>query len=107
MSVVTLYLLILHFLPKPKVFPGETLFTAEGCVKGTIALHCEGDSGFGYDPIFIPEGYQHSFSVLGSEVKHNMSHRFKALQQVKEYISRFLEQTPNRGSNFHSLDVFS
>ncbi len=51
----------------------------EGIVKGRIATEQSGKRGFGYDPIFIPEGYNDSFADLGDEVKMTMSHRSRAV----------------------------
>ena len=58
----------------------EMLFN--GIVKGTIATEKKGDSGFGYDPVFIPEGHSESFAQMSSEMKNSMSHRFRATQQL-------------------------
>lgn len=55
-------------------------FFAEGICKGHIATQALGTSGFGYDPIFIPEGSAHSFAQMDSEEKHAISHRGKALR---------------------------
>ena len=62
----------------------EMLFN--GIVKGTIATEKKGDSGFGYDPVFIPEGHSDSFAQMGSEMKNSMSHRFRATQQLGDYL---------------------
>ena len=62
----------------------EMLFN--GIVKGTIATEKRGDSGFGYDPIFIPEGHRESFAQMSSEMKNSMSHRFRATQQLGDYL---------------------
>ena len=62
----------------------EMLFN--GIVKGTIATVKKGDSGFGYDPVFIPEGHSDSFAQMGSEMKNSMSHRFRATQQLGDYL---------------------
>lgn len=62
----------------------EMLFN--GIVKGTIATEKKGDSGFGYDPIFVPEGHSDSFAQMGSEMKNSMSHRFRATQQLGDYL---------------------
>lgn len=58
----------------------------EGVVNGTIALSSSGNNGFGYDPIFIPDGYDKSFAELGSDVKNEISHRAKALVKLKEFL---------------------
>ena len=62
----------------------ERLFN--GIVKGTIATEKKGDSGFGYDPVFVPEGHTESFAQMSSEMKNSMSHRFRATQQLGNYL---------------------
>ena len=62
----------------------EMLFN--GIVKGVIATEKKGDSGFGYDPIFVPEGHSASFAQMSSEMKNSMSHRFRATQQLGDFL---------------------
>ena len=62
----------------------EKLFN--GIVKGTISNEKRGDSGFGYDPIFIPEGYTESFAQMSGEMKNSISHRFRATKQLSDYL---------------------
>ena len=64
----------------------EMLF--DGIVKGSIATEKRGDSGFGYDPVFIPEGYSESFAQMSSEMKNSMSHRFRATQLLADYLKK-------------------
>lgn len=66
----------------------QYLFT--GIAKGEITLEKKGNQGFGYDPIFRPEGYQETFAQLSLETKNTISHRGKA---TKELIA-FLDQNP-------------
>ena len=62
----------------------EKLFN--GIVKGIISNEKRGDSGFGYDPVFIPEGYTESFAQMSGEMKNSMSHRFRATQQRADFL---------------------
>jgi XTP/dITP diphosphohydrolase len=58
----------------------------EGIVNGRISEAEEGNGGFGYDPVFIPEGYEKTFASLPTEVKNNISHRARALETLKERL---------------------
>jgi XTP/dITP diphosphohydrolase len=62
---------------------GEILATFEGVVEGKIADRPRGSHGFGYDPIFIPNGSEQTFAELPEEVKNNMSHRAKAIRKLQ------------------------
>ena len=62
----------------------EYLF--EGVIKGEIIKEKRGDSGFGYDPIFKPEGYEQTFAELGNETKNKISHRALAVQKLCEFL---------------------
>ena len=61
---------------------GNLLGTFEGIVEGRIAFQRRGDGGFGYDPIFIPEGFEETFGELSAEVKNTISHRAKAIRAL-------------------------
>ena len=58
----------------------------EGVVEGTIAMQGRGEGGFGYDPIFIPDGEQRSFAEMEAQEKNAMSHRAKAMQAFLQYL---------------------
>ena len=61
---------------------GNLLGTFEGIVKGRIAAEPRGTGGFGYDPIFVPEGFEQTFGELSTEVKNTISHRGKAVRAL-------------------------
>ena len=63
----------------------EYLF--EGIVKGSIIEGKRGTTGFGYDPIFIPEGYEQTFAELGDEVKNQISHRSRAVHKLCKFLN--------------------
>jgi XTP/dITP diphosphohydrolase len=58
----------------------------EGACSGDIAMAPQGSAGFGYDPVFVPNGYVASFAELGEAVKAGLSHRAKAVQALKHFI---------------------
>ena len=63
-------------------------FLFDGCIEGSITDTLRGNNGFGYDPIFVPEGYDVTFAEMSSEVKNNISHRALATQRLVEYLLR-------------------
>lgn len=64
----------------------EKLF--EGIVRGEIIKERRGGEGFGYDPIFQPEGYDRTFAELGPDVKNKISHRARAVARLVEYLRK-------------------
>lgn len=60
----------------------------EGIVNGEIATSRRGTSGFGYDPIFIPEGYKESFAEMGNEEKNKISHRAVATEKLCRFLHK-------------------
>lgn len=65
---------------------GEVLAHFDGSVEGRVLDQASGGGGFGYDPLFAPEGYDESFAELGAEVKNGMSHRGRALAKVVAWL---------------------
>ena len=69
------------------IFDGkEYLF--EGVIKGEIIPEKRGNSGFGYDPVFVPEGYGQTFAELGNEIKNKISHRALAVEKLCEFLQK-------------------
>ena len=64
----------------------EYLF--EGVIKGEIIKEKRGDSGFGYDPVFRPDGYDKTFAELGNDIKNKISHRALAVEKLCEFLQR-------------------
>ncbi len=65
---------------------GSRQYLFEGEVKGHIDTEKHGTQGFGYDPLFIPEGYDRSFAELGESIKNKISHRARAVSKLAEYL---------------------
>lgn len=66
--------------------PNKKIILKSGIIKGSISQTLKGETGFGYDPIFIPNGYQKTFAELGSETKQRISHRGLAISLIKKYL---------------------
>lgn len=60
----------------------------EGVIKGEIIKEKRGNSGFGYDPIFVPEGYSQTFAELGNDIKNKISHRALAVNKLCDFLRR-------------------
>src|ERR1019366_490082 len=60
----------------------------DGACEGRIQFSASGQGGFGYDPLFVPDGFNASFAELGEDVKNKLSHRAKALAKLKDYFSK-------------------
>lgn len=70
------------------VYPDGTYLTARGQVEGHIVLEERGPNGFGYDPLFIPEGYDITFGEFDPEEKNKISHRSNALKELKRQLEQ-------------------
>lgn len=68
---------------------GEIIFRAKGVCDGKIAGAPRGENGFGYDPIFIPEGFDETFGELSGAVKSRLSHRGKAIEKIIQFLRGF------------------
>ena len=69
---------------------GKKIWIASGKCEGRIALRSLGQSGFGYDPVFIPKGYNTTFARLGVKIKNQISHRAQALERTRRILERML-----------------
>lgn len=69
------------------IWNGQTHFFKGKC-HGTLLKEPKGSNGFGYDPIFVPDGYQESFAELSPEVKRKISHRAKAMQLLQSFLQQ-------------------
>ena len=67
---------------------GEVLNVSEGICEGTITFAPRGSGGFGYDPLFVPNGYDQTFAELADTVKNRISHRARALFKTREFLSQ-------------------
>ena len=67
---------------------GEELYTFEGIVRGEITHERKGTGGFGYDAVFLPEGYKETFAQMSADEKNRISHRGRALQQLSAFLRK-------------------
>lgn len=67
---------------------GEVLAHFDGAVEGTILRQQEGQGGFGYDPLFVPNGFEKSFAELGNEIKNGLSHRARSMEKVVNWLEQ-------------------
>jgi len=65
---------------------GADFIVAMGEIEGSIIKEPRGTNGFGYDPLFLPDGYDKTTAELPPEIKNKISHRFRAFNQLKEYL---------------------
>ncbi|HYV91040.1 MAG TPA: RdgB/HAM1 family non-canonical purine NTP pyrophosphatase [Chitinophagales bacterium] len=70
----------------------ERKFFFEGVMKGKISDKASGEFGFGYDPIFIPEGFEQTFAEMNFAAKNKISHRKKALEKMKMFLKEELKR---------------
>lgn len=68
--------------------PEKVIATFRGEVYGSIGHEPKGNGGFGYDPVFIPDGYDRTFAELGADIKDRISHRANALKKLDEYLKK-------------------
>lgn len=66
---------------------GEVLTHFDGAVEGDIITQKQGQGGFGYDPLFIPHGFEATFAELGEDIKNSLSHRAMAMKHVVKWLA--------------------
>ena len=67
-------------------WPDGKHYSSQGIIKGKISKEKKGKNGFGYDPIFIPDGYNQTFGEMEPKLKMSIDHRFKAFIEIKKYF---------------------
>lgn len=83
---------VIAFIYKDKKTGNKTTKLIEGIVDGSIITEKRGAAGFGYDAIFVPEGYDKTFGELGMDIKNSISHRARAVQQFAKELQIYLEE---------------
>ena len=71
---------------------GRVILATEGRARGRIIREMKGSGGFGYDPVFLPDGYDKTFAEMQPEEKDSISHRSKALSQLRWKLEKLLNQ---------------
>ena len=67
-------------------WPNGKSYSSKGIIKGKISTKKNGKNGFGYDPIFIPNGYNQTFGEMKPKLKMSIDHRFKAFIKIKKFF---------------------
>jgi XTP/dITP diphosphohydrolase len=68
------------------LWPDGKNYSSKGVIRGKISIAKKGKNGFGYDPIFIPDGYSQTFGEMESKLKMSIDHRFKAFLKIKKFF---------------------
>jgi XTP/dITP diphosphohydrolase len=74
---------------------GSVLNVSEGLCEGTIIFSPRGNGGFGYDPLFVPDGYNQTFAELSEDIKNRISHRARALRNTRDFLSQLDHLQPD------------
>ena len=83
---------VIAFIYKDKKTGNKVTKLIESIVNGSIITEKRGAAGFGYDAIFVPEGYDKTFGELGMDIKNSISHRARAVQQFAKELQTYLEE---------------
>jgi len=73
-------------------YDGNSLITTQGECEGELITEPRGTRGFGYDPLFVPAGYTKTMAELDPEVKNKLSHRYKAIEKMKDALEPWKEK---------------
>ncbi len=73
-------------------FDGDVEKVFEGVTEGKVLFEPRGDGGFGYDPLFVPDGFDLTFAQMPKDLKNRISHRAKAIKKFAEFISEILQK---------------
>ena len=71
-------------------WPNGKSYISKGIVEGKILTKKKGNKGFGYDPIFVPDGYNKTFGEMSPNLKMSIDHRFKAFIKIKNFFANIL-----------------
>ncbi len=71
--------------------PGKKVYFFQGTCFGKITAEAKGRMGFGYDPVFVPNGYRKTFAEMKEKTKNRISHRAKALKKVKRFLLKLIK----------------
>ncbi|MEE9449053.1 MAG: RdgB/HAM1 family non-canonical purine NTP pyrophosphatase [Ignavibacteriaceae bacterium] len=74
------------FVCSAAYYSGKEIYVTVGEVYGKLISEARGTNGFGYDPLFVPDGYSKTMAELDSRTKNSISHRFKAFDQIKKHL---------------------
>lgn len=81
------------------ILEDKSIKTVSGECSGKIGFELKGENGFGYDPLFIVDEYDKTFAELGDKVKNKISHRARALMNLKKELNNLIEDEGNEGSS--------
>ncbi|MDC7300867.1 RdgB/HAM1 family non-canonical purine NTP pyrophosphatase [Agathobacter ruminis] len=74
------------------VLPDKKVLVTRQTMEGTIGFQADGENGFGYDPIFVPDGYDCSSAAISAEEKNEISHRGKALRAMRDMLKETMKK---------------
>jgi len=85
-EVPSLYVFLCLLISKGRIYQ------TKGICRGKIAFEPRGENGFGYDPVFVPDGFDRTFAELDSQIKNQISHRAKAFENLKKILGEIYNE---------------